>query len=501
MTVDATSADSSLSQFFHLPSEETSVRLKTICLSVAAVFAAAGMPAHASTAEELLKVLRAKGVLTQEEYDVLTQEVEIEDKQRRGARKRAAIEQADREKAAEKELKASYKDGVTFESGDKETSISVNGRIQLDYRAFSDGNDDAFADTFDVRRARLGAKGKFLKYYSFVVEGDFGASTILTDAYFDIAWWKPAVIRLGQFKTPTSLEELTSSRFIDFQERSFVNNQNLTPGRERGAMVFGEPLKGLNYGIAVTTGEGQNNNDVDGDADGVDVIGRLTANIAEFIGQKNAVYHVGGSFSNGDVSGTLDPASQRTEGRGLTFFNPNAFNTTTGEIERTRGAFETVLALGPVKLQGEYARANLEGASLAGTGFDSEIDAYYASVLWLITGENYADSYRGGRFDRIKPKATFALGSPGWGAWEIGLRYSEFDASDFRATRAVGTGVLPAGFSSEAEAFTLGLKWIVNPNTRFLLNYVKTDFEQNVTSNGVSVQDEEAITLRSQFDF
>ncbi|MGH8711085.1 MAG: porin [Burkholderiales bacterium] len=465
--------------------------------------ATANSPVHASTEAELLKILKDKGMLTQPEYEILIQKLEeerLEDRaEKRQTRQKAAITEAKREEEAKKEIKATYKDGITWESGDKSTSFSVNGRVQLDYRDFG-SPDGAFTNTFDIRRARLSAKGKFLKYYSFVVEGDFGSTTVLTDGYFDIAWWKPATLRFGQFKTPISLEEQTSSRFIDFLERSFVNNFNLTPSRERGAMVHGEPVMGLTYGLSVTTGQGQNNNETSATADGVDVDGRVTANIAEFIGQKSAVYHVGGSFSRGDQPATLTPASQRTEARGVTFFVPSAFSGT-GDVERTRYGIEGAFALGPVKLQGEYANANFDGTSAGSVGFDRDINAYYASVLWLVTGENYADSYKGGKFDRIRPKVSFAPGSGGFGAWEIGARYSKFDASDFRSTNPVGTGVLPAGFSNQAKAWTVGLKWIVNPNTRFLVNYIKTDFYQPFTSNGIVVNDEKAITLRAQIDF
>ncbi len=470
----------------------------------ASLLAIAASSAHATVAEELLQILKGKGTLSQQEYETLSKKVEeerLEERvEKRQARQKASIAEMKREEEAKKEIKASYRDGLSWESGDKATSFSVNGRVQLDYRSFS-GEERAFTDTFDVRRARLGAKGKFLKYYSYAVEGDFGSSASLTDAYLDIAWWKPATIRLGQFKSPMSLEELTSSRFIDFQERSFVNNGSLTPGRERGAMVFGAPVTGFRYVVAVTTGEGQNNNESSATADSPDIIGRVTFNLAEVIGHKDAVYHLAFSGAQGKQTPVLDPASQRTEGRGITFFNPTAF-TGTGDIDRTRYGLDAALALGPVKFQGEYSNANFDGTSALGVKYDRDVNAYYASLLWLITGESYASVYRGGNFgNRLRPKASFTPGSGGLGAWEVGVRYSKFDASDFRSTNPVGTGVLPAGFTNEAEAITIGLKWIVNPNVRFLLNYVKTDFETPVTSNGVNVGSEKAITLRSQIDF
>ncbi|MGH8865321.1 MAG: porin, partial [Burkholderiales bacterium] len=96
-------------------------------------------------------------------------------------------------------------------------------------------------------------------------------------------------------------------------------------------------------------------------------------------------------------------------------------------------------------------------------------------------------------------------------AWELGLRYSAFDGGDFTTTNAAGTGVLGAGSATlsppvtvstnKADAYTIQLKWLPNAYTRFLVNYVKTNFDTPVTANGVPTDNEKAITLRAQFDF
>ena len=82
------------------------------------------------------------------------------------------------------------------------------------------------ADTFDIRRARIGIKYKFGKYYS----GEVTANTVGTSSdvldvgYLDVAWFEQAKFRFGQFKMPFSLEQLTSSNNIGFIERSFVDS-------------------------------------------------------------------------------------------------------------------------------------------------------------------------------------------------------------------------------------------------------------------------------------
>ena len=214
----------------------------------------------------------------------------------------------------------------------------------------------------------------------------------------------------------------------------------------------------------------------------------------------------------------------QTEGRGLQFFSTTcssaaaACGTTTANafkdnVERDRGGFETALAYGPVKLQGEYIRTSFDGPN-----YSRDIDVWYTNLVWNVTGEPFASMYKDGVFGRLKPKNNYRFGAEGWGALQLALRYTDFDASDFKsaaATNPAGTGVLlnnPAGTTdgvlvatNRADAWTLGANWIMNPNVRMILNYTHTDFDTPVTvrSNGLNdtVGSEDALTLRAQFDF
>ncbi len=471
-----------------------SIKMRGIAAAVTgALLFGFGANAMADSTDDILNALIAKGVLTEEEGALLM-------RGRTGEKEAAA-------KKKESAVTASFKDGIKWESGDKANSMSINGRVQLDYRDYDTQGgtaaNDKTADTFDIRRAYLGAKGTFNKYYDWEVTADFaGQSNVshLDVAYMNIKWWEQAQFQFGQFKMPFSLEERTSSRFIDFQERSFVNNTSLTPGKERGFMVHGTPFKGFNYALAFSTGQGKNTNETTQIEDGKDTIVHVDANLAEMLGYKESVIHLGASYANGDLTPAVAGA-QRTEARGVEFFSITAPSGTT--MERTRQGFETALAYGPVKFQGEYSKANFDGTNAANVSYDRDLSAYYAEVLWLVTGENYADAYKKGKFDRIKPKNDFDPEfKGGLGAVELGIRFSKFDASDFKTTNTASTGVLAANKSNEADAYTIGLKWMPTANSRFLLNYVKTDFDQAVLYNaGKTSKDDKALMFRAQYDF
>jgi phosphate-selective porin OprO/OprP len=455
--------------------------------------------------ETLLDKLHEKGVLSDEDYQQMRTEA------RADQRAQALKEASDAEKATRTRedsastLTGRFKDGVSWESGDKSTAFSINGRVQGDYRVFEKSTS---ANSFDVRRAYLGAKGRFYNDITFNVTGDFaqssgnagagGGAIQLDEAYVNFGWIKPAQIRIGQFQMPFSLEKITSDLFNNFQERNI--GDGMSPDKLRGLMVHGSPTRGLYYGLAVANGNGaKNNNDTNTVVDGKEGIGRLAANFAEMLGQKNSIYHVGASYADT----TLPPGaafSGRTEARGITFFTPVAF--TGSNVRRKQTGLETALAYGPVKLQAEAISSNYTGTSAGGADYDKDIKTYYASLVWMITGEAYADSYSSGVFSRIRPKSNFTGHGDGWGAWELGVRFSKWDARDFR-TGGAGSGLVAANTTAEADAITVGLKWIANPNTRILMNYVDTKFDTPVRISALqgNVSGEKALTLRAQFDF
>ncbi len=402
----------------------------------------------------------------------------------------------------------SFKNGLELKDGSDDWKLQVNGRVQADYRSYHP--DDWKNDTFSVRRARLGANFTFLKDFTIRVEGEYAnentgakGTTALTYGYLDFTRWAGAKIRVGQFSPFFGLERTQSTKFIDFTERSLATNNGAiyNTSYDRGVMVFGDPLPWLNYNAYVVNGTGQNNDDV---RDGKDIGARVNANLAKLAGNKTMVLHVGASVSKGSIafSNTTNKAlEQSTEGSGVKFFNVadvNGATTNKFTSDRNRAGIETAAAYGPVKLQAEYVNANFEGRQGAGIAFDNDIKAWYADINWLVTGEAYADAYKSGIFGGIKPHNNFD-DKNGWGAFELGVRYSRFDASDFKA-------ILPAvttttSYVSKADAWTAGAKWILNPNARLLLNYIHTEFDKSILVNGKLDDVEEAVVVRAQYDF
>jgi len=464
-----------------------------------AVLLMAGQFALADSATDIVDALVSKGVLTEEEGRLIT----------KGHTSKTSVTPVVKEK-----------DGAfTLESANGQNSLSVNGRVHFDYRSFNYEDTGAGnqleakgADTFDMRRARIGVKGKFAKYYSGeLVLNMAGADgkDIIDVAYLDVNWFEKAKFRFGQFKMPFSLEQLTSSNNIDFIERSFVDAY--IPAKERGAQIFGEPFTGVTYGLAVSTGlKGSEATaaaarELDNGSDGIDVIGRATVNFAEIMGNKEMVLHAGLALSKGDQTQGLDGigGAQKTRTRSdVTFFTPLTPGLGAAwdrEIDRTRVGLEGVVAQGPFKLQGQYLRANYDFMTAANKTRDYDINTMYIQALWTISGETHASRYKAGAFGGLKPSKNFNPDDFTGGAWEVGFRYGKFDASDFK------DGSYMTGFA-EARDITAGIKFVPSPNVRFMMDYVKTDFQNRnstntITVGGRSVDHENALLFRTQLMF
>ncbi len=441
---------------------------KRVLVAAVAAFFCGVVPALADT-EALIETLHDKGVLSDEEYEELSAEARAE-----RSKREAAIAKANESVGT----RGSYKEGFSWDSSDGEQSIQIAGRVQFDYRQF---DNNATPSTFDIRRAYLGVKGR-LNNWTYELTQDF-ANNRLEYAFLDYKFNNSFRMRGGAFKFGFGFEQLTSSRFTDFQERSLVDAW--VPGKDIGAMIYGAPNKKVwSYGLGVANGAGKNTDENDAAVDDKDIIGRIAVNFAPLIKWENGILHTGFNYSNGIIP-DASPGSNRTEGRGQTFFTATA-PVGVSEMDRTRTAFEGVVAFGPVKLQTEWLTANFT----ADGGYDKDIDVSYVAANWMITGEEYVRNYTTGGMRRIRPDNP--VDSGGKGAWELGVRFSRLDADDFANT--------PTS-TNKAAALTVGLKWIPDPLVRIIFNYVDTSYDTPILADGVPVDGEKAINLRAQLDF
>jgi phosphate-selective porin OprO and OprP len=519
-----------------------------------AVLLMAGQFALADSATDIVDALVSKGVLTEEEGKLIT----------KGHTSKTAVTPVVKEK-----------DGsFTIEDAKGRNSISLTGRIHLDYRQnnldiyntdYNDRDSASVADGFTLRRARLGVKGKFANDFKYEIVGNLPGTATVDVAFIDYAKFAGAQLRLGKFKQPFGLEQLTSSNNIDFMERSYVDQ--IAPAKKIGAMIFGEPKPGLTYALSSYS---MNDTELDSKNDKANFAGRATLNFAQLTGNKDMVAHVGLSGFDNEynlatttTSSNVASSSQRatmlgfrTPGQGLsnTFrmqvggeVNGNTTNAanisgqningnSTAQVKSHAIGLEGIFAYNNVKLQGEYAKAQYKGAFNRTETIGADANVYYGEILWLATGEKYSDAYKAGSFGSIKPKNNFDLDNNGWGAWEFGLKAEKYTVDDMTATSAAADTVnmtsnqrvqgsasctvdaTPSnggwhastkgqvnGCKSTASTYTAGVKWILNPNAMVKLNYSRTNFgydwQYYDLDDAKVIKKEDLIMMRTQITF
>ena len=429
------------------------------------------------------------------------------------------------EKPDPKAIKASWKHQLNFESADKNFAVHLGGRTQFDTvwlqsnpAAFGASNGAGSQDAVDFRRARLRADGTIYKTIDYVVEYDFVNSsnvnppaaatagnvinvTAPTDAYFTFRE-TPLVgnVRVGLQKEPIGLEHLTSSRYLDFMERSFNQDAYTGPfnnGFSPGVSAFnnfGEDQRGLWH-------VGAYKNVVNAFAYGVDdgayaIDGRLAYLLWEEDDGRQLL-HVGSSYSHRDpLNNQLRIRSRGSLRNGPGALNPifadsGTFTTNSQDLY----AAEMALVLGSFQLQSEYIASTASNATNGGGNHGTYFtNGYYVMASYFLTGEHRAYDKKAGSFGRVVPNRNSRwcpddCTEPGYGAWQILVRYSNLDLTD--------SGIN----GGQIQDYTAGVNWFLNPNMKIQANYVFTDRNSPGASAASGVGGIHGFGMRLAHDF
>lgn len=408
----------------------------------------------------LLEVLRQKGTLDADTYAALRE---------------TALAEEDRAPKAESARVSFGEDGLEVKSADGDFALQVGGRLHVDGSFFREDG-ERLGNNTAVRRLRAELKGRIWRDWSFssAVEFEEDGEIELRSNYLTYEGFEWVDLVVGKFKEPFSLEELSSSNDITFMERAGVNV--FTPGRTIGV---GADAHGDHWTAAL--GAFGSEEDLDGE-DEIDeswaVTGRGTwAPLVE----QGRVLHLGASASHRDFNSgaTLEFGQDLEEGiTGVDFLDTGTLE----EVERlVRVGTELAAVYGPFSFQAEYIRAMMDrGAGLS----DVDFDGWYAYASWVITGESRQYRKSKGVMGSVQPRRRLDEGGPG--AWEVGLRFSRLDLSD---------GDVDGG---ARDTLTLGLNWYVNPNIRFMANYMKV---LDVEGGPLDGDQPDAFLLRAQLAF
>ena len=135
---------------------------------------------------------------------------------------------------------------LSFESADGNIKYWLDGRIMLDTGAVSNSKDgvdqnSVYPET-EFRRLRFAIKGIFYKNWQGELDLDFSdledgvTAPEVKDAWVAYTGFRNTTIKVGNHKPNFSMDEVTTSRWVNLIERSMISDV-FSPGRRIGVSV------------------------------------------------------------------------------------------------------------------------------------------------------------------------------------------------------------------------------------------------------------------------
>ena len=395
----------------------------TFCFATLSLPAlAAESTATKSDSERLEKLERAVDLLQKRNAE-LEQEVKSLKKEKSPAPTLSAEKRSkfvpDPKSPVEKTETAVEKKPAYVVPGTSEIKLTLGGFIQAQYEA---GDISAFEgrftagsgkDRFRLRRARINLVGDFAEKFDFKVEGEFEQSDVgltvrdatgktlgsnstrtafgATDIFINWHEFPEFQVKVGQYKAPFGLEQITSDTKLFGIERSQVTSA-LTPERQLGVQIWGKPFAGvfpeqkdvLTYYAGIFNGNGRNISVNDNNE--YMYVGRLELQALKTkLFNQDATLKIGGNalFSRDEAGTVLTPVGNvRVGGDGslASFTAPSA-------AERKAYGLDASFHLGPFDLIGEYLSEEFDGRTVNGVAplfKDFRADGYYVQGTYFI---------------------------------------------------------------------------------------------------------------------
>jgi phosphate-selective porin OprO/OprP len=389
--------------------EKSVLRAAGASLAAIILLAAPRLGAQTPSESERLQKLERAVEQLQKRNAELEQEVSSLKKQAAsapevGARMKTKI-MSDGKSYVEKAVVDEEKPQVFVVPRASEFKLVLGGYIQAN---FEDGDVSAFEgrfgmtalkDRFRLRRARINLTGDFAENFDFKIEGDFENSDGIsssrtafsgTDIFVNWHQFPEAQIKVGQWKAPFGLEQITPDQYLIIIERSLPTGA-ITPERQIGVQVWGKPFTNvwpdekdlLTYYAGIFNGNGRNT--TVNDNNNFMYVGRLESTLFKNLFGKDSYLKLGADVLNSrddkgtNISQTLN-LLVNADGSLSPYVLP-------GAAERTAWSVDAWLKLGPFDLIGEYLEEYVNGRTVNGVapGFaDFTTNGYYIQGSYFL---------------------------------------------------------------------------------------------------------------------
>jgi phosphate-selective porin OprO/OprP len=378
-------------------------------------------------------------------------------------------------------------EGFAVQSANGDFRLQLGLLVQADARFAAADAGEQYIDNFSLRRVRPYLRGRLSRRVEFYLNPDFVNGTLVVqDAYVDTVFSAALRVRAGKGKTPFGFERLHSASNILFLERAFPTA--LVPNRDIGVQVLGDIRGGvISYLAGVMNGVADGGSADTDTNDGKDLSGRFVVRPFNRRPAGSAARGLGlaVSGSTGRAAGDAALPLLRTQTLQQPYFS-YATGATPAAADGTRTRYSPQIwyfykAFGG---WGEYVHTTTPVTRHPVVTRDVDHDAWQVAASWVLTGEAATDASMG-----IRPRANFDFGNGNWGAFQIAARYHvlEIDRDVF------ALGLAAVGASRKVEGWTVGLRWYLNQNLWYTVNFERAVFDGNPAGgrraeNGIAVR-------------
>ena len=349
------------------------------------------------------------------------------------------------------------------------SEVSFEGLIQADGNWFDNDITDLNGtsingdDTeFELRRAEIVLKGKGPGNWNWVVGYDAKADKFL-DTNVQYRFNAQTFLTVGQYKQPNSLEELSSTKNNDFISKAMTTNLQGVARRMGVQLAYLQTDWGITGSIYAD---------------------ELTRNLAQGPGYGLRGYfapindagnflHLGLSYNDFEaVDANGNPSARfrvRPDADLATVRLVDTGNFADADSIATTGV-EAAWVNGPIKIQAEYMTSDIS----RDLNPDFNGTSGYIYGVYNLTGETWG--YKTGVITTGLPD------NPGFGMWQLGLRYDTVDLND---------GLVQGG---KEDNWTVGVNWYLRSNYKLSANYVFINSDRQGLDQSPNV-----FELRAQF--
>lgn len=363
---------------------------------------------------------------------------------------------------------------LVFESKDQNYRLWFDIRVQLDGQLFPGKTLNPIGNGVTVRRARFATKTNFGKNWYGELDLNFANGVLeLEDAYFSYDFLNGFKTRVGNYKEKFSMSETSSSRYLNFMERSMVVT-TFAPSRHIGLEasynwdkiiltggVFFQEIQDQELSTYV-----EDNNKDYGRDQGVSFTGKLV--YLPLGAQKDYGVHLAYAYSFRQAKTDVDPAEYggiRYSTRSLSNINRKKYldtdvipffkHQTISNIE-VAGYYKGLAVQSEIINNRTLRKNDLENLYFGG---------FYAQAVYMLFG---------GRQVYNKAEGEFTQPDRGqkWGDIELAVRYDFIDLNN----KTIHGG--------SAEAITAGINFYTSKNVKFQLNISNINHDRYASGKG-----------------